>query len=464
LKYKNLKVKKGFLFSALAFGFTLSFSSFASAYTGSVPVSLTIPPASLNVQGYAAPGALVTIYNGSVPMATVTAAANGQFNKIIPSVASGLLPLSVSQKDQLGLESAVVAKQLVIPPQQLTTVDIGLPPTIKGSSNTLVQGDEIVIFGYAAPGQQVSLYVDNPVLPSQQTTSGPSGYYEFKIATNNYYIGNHVAYVKSQTPIGESTPSKVINFSISQQPNTPGPPADRPSLGQGGFAGGNPSTATITNPPNNTIITEQSITVSGAAIPNSQVLIYVNGGEIGSVFADSSGNWSFVFYPKQYENILQVSSCINGICSDLSQPITLFFKVLGETACRDNFNLDSYIFNVTQGQELFLQANYPLQQTRNILIDWGDGTSQKFSVPSDVTKANYKHTYAAPGFYNGSITSVFQDNTCQYQLFFSAEVKPKTNNLQSGLFIGLLVFLAIVLALATAQRIRQIIKINKTNP
>lgn len=435
----------------------LAFSGLARSYTSSVPVSLTVPPASLEVSGYASPGSLITIYDASVPVGTVVSNASGNFIKNISTIASGLHTISVSQKDVLGVESSVVSRLINIPPQQTTQLEFVIPPTIGLSPSKTTVGGIITISGYAYPGSEVSLFLDNSVNAQQKVIAGSNGFYIFKINTSGYTSGKHIVYTKNKASFGESNSSKLLSFIVDSNITEPSKPTT-PQINTGSQPQA-PNTPVITTPPSEYQISGDKVTISGNAEPNANVVIEVNGVVVGSVFADATGRWAFDFYPTDAENSVVTYSCDNGGCSAKSDEIILYYQVKGALSCRDNFKLKEYRFNINQNSKINLTIEYGEQKPRNILLDWGDGTIEKFSVNADETIGNYDHIYKDYGQFNGRITSYLQNNDCASEKFFSVKVNQvKPINMQDLLVLIILALLGIILVILLAIRLNRGIK------
>lgn len=431
----------------------LSFSGLASSFANSTPVSVTVPTASLEVSGYAAPNALITIYDGSNPTATVTADSDGAYIKVISSIASGLHSISVSQQDINGIESAVNNRVVSIPPQQLTQLEFTVPPTINADKPKTLEGGKVIITGYVTPGQTVELILDNAAGVYAQATSAADGRYEFVITTNGFYIGSHIVKVRVDSPIGFSGYSKNVVFEVIQQ-EAPQEPADEPNqggIGNNGNGGGASNdivqSPIISDPPDGSIINGDKATIKGLAQPNSQIIITVNNMVVGSVFANSKGVWAFDYYPTEVKNIVTVVSCINNACSPPSAPVEFSFnKVLGAVDCKDSVILEEYRFDITKNDNVTIMASFSFSKARTLLIDWGDGQTEKFSVPADIEIDKYKHTYGKTGQYNGRITSAHEEDNCVTAQFFTVKVTDKGVAV-FGERALLLVLMALVVAL-----------------
>jgi len=439
----------------------LAVSGHIKAYTSSIPVSLTVPTASLEVSGYASPGALVTIYDGANPTATVSANPLGFYTKLIPTLSSGLHSISVSQKDVTGLESSSVSKIVNIAPQQLTQLEFASPPTVRLIAPTLTEGQTQTITGYSEPGKIVHLFIDNSISPSQTVISGSDGFYSFTVNTTGFYDGNHFIKTRTESSLGITEYSKMISFTIKKKPISNEPSNSQPN--KPAVAGGSrPEVPVISDPPSKTSIDGNKVIIKGQSKPNSQIVISVNGQVVGSVFSNNVGEWIFEYYPKVSKNVVTAIACYDGECSQPSDPIEIYYRVQGATDCKGSYEIQNYRFSVSDNKEVKLQTDYNLDIAKTLLIDWGDGDVEKFSVSADRKYDYFEHLYSLVGRYNGQITLAYENDECAETKYFTVNVvKDGFSKLDNRVLLVIILSLILALLLSLRDRYQREISFRK---
>lgn len=129
--------------------------------TGNVTVTAVVPDTTLTFSGYAPSGSVVYFKEGDFIVGTVVTASNGVFSKTITST-PGSHTYLIYLIDNQGRTTPEV---ILDPVTLITQVDIPisnihLPPTIALSKNKVAQDQVVSIFGQAAPGSTVDLYVN----------------------------------------------------------------------------------------------------------------------------------------------------------------------------------------------------------------------------------------------------------------------------------------------------------------
>lgn len=443
------KIIKKLLLSLCIWGVVLLLPGDTLAYTSSVPVSVDVPSASLDVSGYASPGSLITVYDGNTPMATTVADSIGRYSKIITTIEAGLHSVSVSQKDIANVESRAASRLVNIPHQFRTQIEFIVPPTIALSTATATQGHSIQVSGYSTPNSTVRLIVDNQSLAYQNLVSNNNGYYSYLINTEGFSVGGHIVKALYDSPIGQSEFSKTLTFTThSKTPvanNAENPPDTSP----------NPIYDTlpapvITDPPRDIHINGNKITISGTTIPNSQIVVRSNGAHIGSVFALNDGFWSFEFYPEEIDNSLTVTACIDGRCSKPSAVLRIYANLSETPPCTSQITSEEYRYTIQPGESIELKLKFMQEKSKTILIDWGDGEVERFSVNNDRKYGTYKHAYLGVGQYNGFVASVDEANDCGTKKFFAVKVADSESDWGTR---AILIPLGVVLSITIAYSV-----------
>ncbi len=397
-------------------------------------VSLDVPDTTLTVQGYAAPGALVIIEEGGSNIGTVLADSSGYFTTILVSQPFGVRDLQLHYDDGESLLSSIITESISVQPQQNTTLDVFLSPTIARRTQEKVQKGSIVqISGRSTPGATIKLVL-SATGPFYTTTVDATGFYEFLVDSTDLdeamYSASVVATISGSL---ESSTSNMVVFVITavdavDDEEVPvvfivGPDELAPPV---------PLT-----PDDGTVIDGDSVTVEGESIPNAQINIYENGQLYGSVFADSSGKWSFEYTATSSPVTLTFESCIDGVCSVLSKSITLSFTKLQQ--CSVNFELAKYRFWGIRTDEQISLVLVDDVDSGIVEINWGDGASEKFDFRATEARS-FEKSYESKGSYNGTITYSANDNeSCEITRYFSVQVINKESSAMKFLWLVLVV-------------------------
>jgi hypothetical protein len=431
-----------------------------------VPVSLNVPPASVRITGYASPGAFVTITDTNTPAATTVADSSGYFEAFISSIPSGIKNIGAAQQDINGDIGKASVSLVSVPPQQQTDVFYLLAPTFVSNKASLTQDTQVVFSGYTTPGADVKLFLDNQITYAQNTIAGADGFYSFTVTTINFFIGQHNARAEAESIYGQHNSSSTITYLVNPGPDKPAiePPPTEPTTpsppSQPGVS--SPTKADppiITNPLPNEIISDTPVLVSGSTNPNSQINIELNGVIVGSVFSNNLGYWEIYIQPQAGSNSVRVQVCQNNICSDFTNVLGFTFTPKKAKQCSSGIELDNYRFVINKDQTITIKASFNSGQPQPIILDWGDGKAEQFSLESNQFRGTYKHTYSAVGLYNGFITTKLVQEDCFATKYFSVVVK-EPKNYSYTLFYALLIGSIIALLVSLIVRIKKQIKTN----
>ena len=395
---------------AFYFACVLTLPSIASASTISKPVQLTIPETRIEATGYAAPNALVQVFSGSNLKASVLADSNGYFSSNFVS-SPGVKTISAQFDDQESVTSQRVSRQLSVTPQQTTSIDFLLPPTLSRRSAATISTGDVVLSGYSLPNAPVTLELSP--LQTRSTTSSINGYFEFRLAAASLNPGAYTAKVKVAQGGLESNYSKQQSFTIAadasaEQPDfTPSPSVVLPP-------------PTPESPEDGSTIDGDSVVVSGRSLPNAQIIIYEDGEEYGSIIADADGEWSFVYMARYSPVTLTFEACIDGECSVLSRSLSLSFTRINSACNEQLFTLSQYRFwEVSVGEPVPIDV---LQTSGDgvATIQWGDDSIDERFDHDATRPRTYQHRYLEEGSYNGSVRFVQGD--CNLTRYFSVSV------------------------------------------
>jgi len=190
-----------------------SLTAVVSAVTKQIPVQLTVKNSSLQLNGYAAPGAQILINESSNVIATATADQNAYFNKNI-ILSPGIHDLAVYFIDQSGMRSEQSSFTISLQPQTETNYEILLPPTValKNEGPVLI-GNFIELTGRTTPFINVIF----EVVGHEETFSaiaGADGQYTIGINSALLGAGQFSGSVSGVYLSLESNASAVLNFEI----------------------------------------------------------------------------------------------------------------------------------------------------------------------------------------------------------------------------------------------------------
>lgn len=393
----------------------------AMASGANAPVKFTVPGTSLTIKGFSSPGAFVKIFDGDTLIGTTIADGNGRFTKQFSSMSSGLHNFKMLYEDIAGNKSDTVRQTVNVRAQSETGVEYFLPPTVLVNPGSINEGGIVTISGYTIPNASVDIIIDggsnllNPV-------ADKNGYYSISIKTDGYYFGNHSLNVKSKQGGLTSYQSLRRSFIIL-------PPEDETN------SQSSKVTSQAIDPPiiktnNGSIQSDDNPTlISGTALPNSQIIIFIDGEAVGSTFSGPDGRWFFNVYITKTSQVLRAITCIDDICSDYSNLAEVVFQ--GDiNKCKDlRFMLEDYRFwaiSKGKGVDVNLKSINGASPFE-VLIDWGDDVTEKFNRDTD-RNFSVHHIYKNVGQYNGSIT-LSDSEDCEYALFFSVDVQSKGVNL-----------------------------------
>ncbi|PSL20883.1 Ig-like domain-containing protein, partial [Chitinophaga ginsengisoli] len=215
------------------------------------------------VTGTAEANSTVTIYVDGSAVGTTTADASGNYTFTVPTaLTDGTHAFTATATDAVGNVSAPSATLNITIDTQKPTV-----PTIT-TAQTLTSDNTPTVTGTAEANSTVTIYVDGSAVGT--TTANAGGNYTFTVPTA-LTDGTYAFTAIATDAVGNvSAPSATLNITIDTQ---------------------KPTVPTITTA--QTLTSDNTPTVTGAAEANSTVTIYVDGSAVGTTTADASGNYTF---------------------------------------------------------------------------------------------------------------------------------------------------------------------------
>jgi large repetitive protein len=258
--------------------------------------------------GTTLPGAQVDILvdGNPIPIGTTTANAAGDFS-FTPGT-------PIPPGNHLARARAML-NGATSPPSNINdfTIDTEAPaaPTLVRPSDGSVTRDRTPTFrGRAEPGSEVEVFVDGTSIGT--TTTNGDGGFSFTPAAA-LAAGPHEAFVGATDAAGnDSPPSNTNDFLIDTE---------------------DPAAPVITSPADGGTTTDPTPPISGTADPGSQVIIFIDGEQVGSITADENGNFTFTVPDGLVLGEHEVSAIAvdqAGNRSDASDPVS--FGVLAAQA------------------------------------------------------------------------------------------------------------------------------------
>ena len=184
---------------------------------------------SVNISGYTAPTAFVSITeNGSVA-GTAVASANGFFNFPLNGIDPGNHTYSVSSVDQQNSATSETLISLLLTASTLTSVsNVLLSPSFSLDKASLSPGDMLTLSGSGKPSSQINIFTESP-LKSYSATTDVNGIWSFPVSaveTTSYNPGQYRGYANIQDAGGnQSIASLTRNFIITSPADLNNPPA-----------------------------------------------------------------------------------------------------------------------------------------------------------------------------------------------------------------------------------------------
>jgi hypothetical protein len=273
------------------------------AHNNPPPVAITQPAAGAtlnaggpgNIEGSAAPGALVKVYDGATLLGETRADSAGRWVLAIPAnLAAGTRTIRVDASDSANRITSA-SLPLTIAGQAAAALPALAKPAITGpaAGATFVAGQQVNFAGTATPGSTVRLFAaDGRVLGT--TIANAEGKWNLAIPAA-VGLGAILARVTGPDGVNLDSAPLALNFNpaATAVPPTPAPIAPVFGVLPGIFSPGNAlkdAPAGIKGP-----AYENVAELSGSAGPNAKVRIYDGDKLIGETTADAKGNWTYKF-------------------------------------------------------------------------------------------------------------------------------------------------------------------------
>ncbi len=405
------------------------------ALSSSSVVTLGVPDTVLHIAGYASPQALVKISENGSTIGSTSADLNGAFALSLGGQSMGSHAVQISYTDAAGLTSASASYQVNLLAQNTTNLSVFLAPTLTRPGPNLLQSGSIMqLTGHTVPSATVKLAFDASNV-TRTAQANASGYYQFLFDTTELSPRDYLAFTRaSKTALGQSEVSKNISFKVV--------PKTAPAQPDLIVLPNRLSPPVAILPDDGTQLNGNTLTITGQSTPYAQINVYQDGKIIGSVFANALGQWEFTYAAGTSPITLSFEACVDGTCSVQTRPYTYYFS--GSSTCSTQFELTTYRFwgvHVNEAVTLKLLGERPFRGT--LVVDWGDGTHEKFTVNTSGRDTITK-SYGLDGHYNGSVRFNGDSDDCSVVRYFSVGVID-TNGGTWWLWLALIVFAGLLM-------------------
>jgi len=287
------------------------------------------------------------------------------------------------------------------------SLDVFLPPTVYHDKDPVIIGDYLTFRGFTCPN--VNLNINNNL--TLVAKANEFGNWWVIADTSLYALSTHTYSVVSEVNGQLSKESDDYIFRTARRF-----PGD-----QGNLYPSKLTTPQITSPKDRSLTSSKEVTVSGIGPANTQIELFADGKLVGSAFSNPLGDWNFIFNMTNTQNSLTARACVDGTCTDFSEPVLIFFS--GDIAsCRPLLELKDVRFwglrrNDGVNLDMILKSGKPEYQ---ILLDWGDATIENITLYRD-NNTSYHHVYRDIGQYNGSL-AITDAQGCENIYYFSVSV------------------------------------------
>ncbi|MDR9891583.1 Ig-like domain-containing protein [Pseudenterobacter timonensis] len=291
--------------------------------TGGNPTNDTRP----TLNGTAAAGSTVNIYDGTTLVGTVTADGSGNWS--LPQTST---TLSEGQHDFTATATDAAGNTSVASPVTSIVVDITAPalPTALAVVNNGTR-----VTGTAEAGSTVTITSADGATVLGSATADGSG--NFTVTITPPQTNGEALLAFATDRAGNAGAPESVTAPITTLPNAPL------------IATINDNIGTITgNITNGRSTDDTTPTLSGTAQANSTVTLYNNGVVMGSVTADASGNWSFTTPALDDGTHAFTATAANATgTGPVSAPTTVIVDTIAPTAPSGSFNADGSVLTGT---------------------------------------------------------------------------------------------------------------------
>lgn len=193
-------------------------SSGGSGGGGGIISSSRAPVASATFKGKAYPGSAIVLLKDAQVAATVVADADADFDVSLSNLSSGSYIFSVYGEDTKGNRSALQTFPVSIMPGTTANVsNIFIAPTIAVDKLQVRRGDNLTIFGQAAPSSEVTISINSAQEIFVKRETDNNGAYLLNFNTSVLDMGDHTT--KAKATLGEAITAfgKVVGFTVGTE-------------------------------------------------------------------------------------------------------------------------------------------------------------------------------------------------------------------------------------------------------
>ncbi len=187
-----------------------------------VSVSGFVPETAIQLKGYTAPGAFVIVSEGTDVVGAATAESDGAFDFTLHALQAGS-PHALSIIASTSYQTTPGTGFVVTPvANSLVTVDnITLPPFIQVTPTSADLGNPFTIYGEAAPGATVNVFVESPLV-SATTVVDANGDWSIDTITEFGVLpqGSYITYAYQSVGAFQSNNSQIISFEVRETQST----------------------------------------------------------------------------------------------------------------------------------------------------------------------------------------------------------------------------------------------------
>lgn len=291
--------------------------------TGGNPTNDTLP----TLNGTAAAGSTVNIYDGTTLVGTVTADGSGNW-----SLPQTTVVLSEGQHNFTATATDAAGNTSVASPVTSIVVDITAPGLPTGLA---VVNNGTRVTGTAEAGSTVTITSADGATVLGSATADGNGSFTVTITPPQTNGESLLAFATDRA--GNAGAPESVTAPITTLPNAPL------------IATINDNVGTITgNITNGRSTDDTTPTLSGTAQANATVTLYNNGVSMGTVTADASGNWTFTTPALGDGSHAFTATATNATgTGPVSAPTTVVVDTIAPTAPNGSFNADGSVLTGT---------------------------------------------------------------------------------------------------------------------
>lgn len=204
-----------------------------------ISISAEVKDTSFYFSGYTSPNSLIYFEEGGIIIGTASSDVNGFFEKYILAVDPGIHSINIWSTDVESVSTSIINfTLLVLAKQEMALTNIYLPATTSILDNYITSHEDIFIWGYAKPNEDIEIVLSGAGNYTYVVTANSDGYYSLALPSDNYPNGDYslTTEVLIEGIIDNPTISDPITFTLDNPPlpsPSPSPsisPSPSPSL------------------------------------------------------------------------------------------------------------------------------------------------------------------------------------------------------------------------------------------